>query len=285
MTPRFLFALFASCVAGMVSCNAQTSADTAVGKVLSVTTNLGDITSEIVSPDGQTTTVKATNGSVEIEFDAGGQLKSILRQSVLPDAPLKWEEEQAKKEALIYLSKLVNAEVIKDLPSVTQENPNGLRNLWSAGWIRNIKGYKVRNDFVTITFTENDGLFGFARSWLTPEPLSLPSIPLAKKEAIKLAEAAAEQVMRKFSNRFNGYRLGSIAFEDLFIVAPNNILSAEVKTEEDLLRGDVNHSRLAWIIGFNVDVDPSGSESTIAITGGLSIWIDAETGACIGGDF
>lgn len=144
---------------------------------------------------------------------------------------------------------------------------------------------QVRDDFVTVTFNESDGLFGFARAWSTPDPSNIPAKPIEKADAIKLAYSAAKQVMRKFDARFSGYRLGKMVLEDLIIVAPNNVLSEKVKTESDLLNGDEKNPRLAWTIVFRVEVDPAGKESMIAEASGLAVWIDAETGACIGAEF
>lgn len=258
--------------------------------VLSLMSNVGKIVRKSerdLTPELQRVTIETTNGSIHMEFSRESSRLQLISRSTRNsiDNKLKWSQEEVAKKSAYYIERLFGRKNLGLPLLVRQENVTGERNLWSVSWPRTIRGYKVKNDFVTITFNESEGLFGFAYSWSSPTPQSLPIKPLKKTEAEKLAKLAALQIMQKFKNLFSGYLLGKIVLEDLIIVAPNNVLSDKVKSEADLLKEDVKNPRPAWMITFRVEIDPNSNQSTFSDASGLSVWIDAETGKCIGAEF
>lgn len=270
----------------------QSAENSEIHVLLSLMNGLGTIQNESVRKEEQggcdVVTVEAAECDVQFKLlRVNHQLLSAVRSaSARSDRPLNWAPTKAMQVASEYISKLgVSHEDLGSSPLVARQNLDGSRNLWSVQWSRIIKGYPVLNDFVTVTFDESEGLFGFARSWSSPEPENILCKPVPKSEALMDSQQAAEQVMKKFSRLFAHYRLGKATSESLIIVAPNNVLSSAVRSEGDLLNGDTAHPRLAWVTTFLVEVDPSSKEGLIPEVSGLTIWIDAETHACIGAIF
>ena len=135
------------------------------------------------------------------------------------------------------------------------------------------------DDFVTVSFDETDGFRGFYHTWSTPEPSNISVKPIDKAAAL----AAAKPLVKQITQGWDGYLLGKLDSQELIIVTPGSDSVLKVNTEGNPVSNDVkNKPRLAWMVNFKLELDPLHKGPRPGRALGVGVFIDAETGACIG---
>jgi len=159
---------------------------------------------------------------------------------------------------------------------------------WFIGWARtDSHGREFMNDGVVVQMTEECGPEGigvnlFSRH--TEGPTATPTV--SRTAAIEKSRALAEEIMssplgRKF---FRNYELRNKLAAELKIVNPNHITRLH-STDELGDPGDQN-ARLAWMVTWQAVYTGLLGEGGLRPTDSkVSVWIDAETGESLGGDF
>jgi len=216
----------------------------------------------------------------------------------LPQTP-KWSPDQAVLMAKEFVSAVIGhfpEEVAKPLVKMeaspvlkreesrkyTQKHPDVT---WRVIWPRvDSDGHPFGKDSINVQLNERTGLiaigFNFFSNYVPPH-----KIILAQVDAQKAAVAYAKQIMEwgPAQARFVGYKLSDSLGAEMWIVNPNNITMQQ--SYEDLGTAHDLNARLAWIVKFKALQTGSreGTEATGA--GEISVWIDAENGKFLGGDF
>jgi len=150
------------------------------------------------------------------------------------------------------LLKLVSADTVRISEDSTQE-------VVRFFWRRRAQGFCFKDDFVNVMFDSRDGeLLGYRKTW-GAQPRSL-KVNVSLQDAKQIAA-------RRFLAAGAG---GDVRFEsaELWVVTPNGYLNSYQPGGRGAER------RLAWVL-----VVPKQA----GLGSGSEIWIDAETGAFLGG--
>lgn len=107
---------------------------------------------------------------------------------------------------------------------------------------------------------------------------------ISKERALLLAADGAKAIMhwKPGADWLKNYSLGQ-ATADLEIVNPNYL--PDQPNMESLGASFNPAARLAWVVTYQKSYNgPKSSENASPIGGDIEVWIDAETGALLGGD-
>lgn len=156
---------------------------------------------------------------------------------------------------------------------------------WFVEWVPTSReGDELPNDRAAITLSELCGLVVLSVEWASTYE-GRPSKLLDKDKAIGLAMPYSAKVADSVPAQA---WLGKLSLErgtgaDLRIVNPNHIL--KMKSLEDLGNPGDRRARLAWVVTFGAKRDTRLKGESRPGSVEVRVWIDAETGEFLGGDF
>jgi hypothetical protein len=194
-----------------------------------------------------------------IQFDSAGQLKAAVRF----DGSKKGGRKVAAQDAIASATRSATA-VGLALDAVAAADANEATGGWSVRWQRVEDGVRVRGDEIRVELWPNGQAWSVARVEHALAPR--PGQTMAAEQALQVATANLD---RWFAGQSSSYVLQSL---DLEWVEPNDALgSSSVEPASPY--------RLAWV----VQAETSGEVSDYLYL--ISVFVDAEDGAIIGGDF
>lgn len=154
------------------------------------------------------------------------------------------------------------------------------RGYWSIKWGRKEGDYKYKNDVISITIDEKDGLHSYGYYFFSQyQPPK--QINISKEKAIEVAKKYISDITRSpaLGGWYNRYKIGDMHSAELIIVNPNYI----TKPKKDFRFTPSPHAHLAWVVKFNCIEPKISEELSLERIAPAQTWIDAETGELLGG--
>jgi hypothetical protein len=213
----------------------------------------------------------------------------------LYDEPTKpsWSPEAARALATRYIRAFIGDEKLRSLrPSQPtyehpmQESPRYYVGEWWVSWRRvTPEGHEFSNDCACVMLSETHGILCYRLSCHSIYE-GRPRKRLNKEDCLALAEPCAKKVAGSIPARawFRKLEVGGRTGAHLKVVNPNHI--DRMRNLEELGNPGDQRARLAWVVTFaasypyNVEGEPDTRRQ-----GEIRVWIDAETGEFLGGDF
>lgn len=210
-----------------------------------------------------------------------------------PEPPkLKWTREKVASLAAGYAKAILGAQMPDNLgaPFVqTTPERDGLRYMdadWRVVWARVDKeGHRFHRDSLVVLLTDGHGPTNLGYNFWSHYDDKLIT-PIAQDKALALASEYAKQVLAWGPGApwLQNFELINPPQMDLEVVTPNH-LTTQPSIETLGHNSDLN-ARLAWVVYYKKKykgtISPGG---LIPIGGELQVWIDAENGQLLGGDF
>jgi hypothetical protein len=231
-----------------------------------------------------------THASSEVVF----LLKTnvFTKESPLYDQPPKpaWTREQAVKIAKGFASAAFGS-----FPSnvgephinfaMQRELPKYRDGRWTVVWPRiDDKGHQFAQDVLVVQMEEKIGPYSasknFISNYTSPETIKVTE-EMAREKASKYGKEIMEWPPAQ--TRFAGFKLSDPIRIEMWVVNPNNITAQQ--NYEDLGTAHDINARLAWVIKFNAVYSGSSEDKELPGDSKISVWIDAENGNFLGGDF
>ena len=193
------------------------------------------------------------------QFDGGGRLVNAVRFDATPSLAVKVTGDQASKAAL---GALARSGLTPD--GKPRLEANSATGGWDVHWDRIEAGFPVRGDETSAHVWPDGRIQSVAR---VEHPVSAqPSRRLAQADA---QGAVTRQFDAWFAGRDSGYAIQNM---DLEWVGPNAAF------DPGKLGTTSAAYRLAWV----ANVAPSGAAAEVVRL--ITLYVDAENGAVIGGD-
>lgn len=201
-------------------------------------------------------------------------------------AGLTHEEAIAKARQWVQIVLGAFPEGLDPEPSVEYHETGGpetgdLRGKWLVGWRRVLNGYRYADDGVDVSFLEAYGFSQFDDNRLSG---TCPTeVRITRESAMQLAHEAGRKALKKFASLYPTGEPGEAVKAELEIVHPNGLFDERVKTPWDLGTPPYGEVRLAWLIDFKGFTHPQEQDCQPEPVNTIQVWIDAGTGAAIGG--
>ncbi len=204
----------------------------------------------------------------------------------------KWTQEYAVEVAREFIVALLGEfpplirldEARYEYPAA--EGRRSYTGTWCIRWARvDSKGHPFAKDCVKAFLTEEHGPYD-AVIWLQSDYEEPGTNLISRGDAIEKAYAPAREIMRWAPNAVNysNHVASGTPQAALQIVNPNHM--TRCKTIEEAAKAWDRSARLAWVVSFRTKYDgPAGNEGPWSVDRGVRVWIDAETGEFLGGDF
>jgi len=210
-----------------------------------------------------------------------------------PEPPkLKWTQEKVVSLAMGYAKAVLGDQMPYNLKlSIVQATPqrDGIRYMdsdWRVIWARtDKKGYKFKSDSLVVQLVDGHGPTDLGYNfWSHYDDKTIT--PIAQDKALILAAEGAKEILAWAPGAMwlKNYELAGTPTMDLRVVTPNH-LTAQPSIESLGRNTDLN-ARLAWVATYPKTYTGPSSPGQMKPTGGsLQVWIDAENGQLLGGDF
>lgn len=166
-----------------------------------------------------------------------------------------------------------------------RESPQYYAGVWQITYVRiDDRGNRFENDGITLEILEQYGpyIVGVNMESEYSEP---PRQPIPKEDAIAASRPFANRLARSDLARswYGQFALTGNATAKMLIVNPNALLKA--KSADDIRAQESSIARLAWQVSHEIVLnDTRLADEGAERKANLLIWIDATTGACLGGD-
>jgi hypothetical protein len=195
----------------------------------------------------------------EIEFSATGRLVSAVRL----DSPVGVSARVSGSAASASATRILGS-VGLAVAGDPQLDANVVEGGWNVQWARTRDGVAVRGD-ETRVHVRSDGRIGSVSS----VEHELAAAPISRVSADAAKQTVTTRCQSWFGSQGSGYRIGA---EDLQWVDPNAAFDPAGLTEAR------SAYRLAWV----ANVTPTGPAADYLRL--ITVFVDAGTGAVIGGD-
>jgi len=217
--------------------------------------------------------------------------RAIGKNSPLYDPPPKpnWTREKAISVATEYLHAVLGGPPAEELQVVQAhyghpfaEREKHYAGVWHVRWARTSKsGYLYDNDWVFVKVFEESGPF-VARIVLPSRLEHEPRQLIDKSRAVRESEGRVLEIMTcKMARReLYGQVIKGEPTASLKIVNPNNVLQMEDIHEFAFRR--TSKARMAWVVEYATCREVPG---LAPLRARVRVFIDAENGSFLGGDF
>lgn len=151
---------------------------------------------------------------------------------------------------------------------------------WRIRWQRMYREYPYERDGIEITLHDQLGFYACSEYWNSDECHN--EMKLSRQEAQEAADRSLPDILQKWGDHLYTRKVAGIDTIRAAVVNPNRIYSDKMKTIDEAVNVVVTReARLAWVIEYALDVGATSKSDEYGIT----MWVDAETGEILGGDF
>jgi hypothetical protein len=204
---------------------------------------------------------------------------------------LKWTPEKAVSLATGYAKAILGAQMPDNLqpPYVhaypESDLPRYMDSSWTVMWGQTDKeGHQFMHGSIVVLLTDGHGPTNLGYNfWSHYDDKAIT--PIAQDKALALAAEGAKEIMawEPGAMWLKNYELVGNPTMELLIVNPNHL--STLPSIEALGHVDLN-ARLAWVATYKKTYTGPPLSNNLKPTGGaLQVWIDAENGQLLGGDF
>ncbi|HEV3270737.1 MAG TPA: hypothetical protein VGZ93_00980 [Candidatus Methylacidiphilales bacterium] len=204
---------------------------------------------------------------------------------------LKWTPEEAVALATGYAKAILGAQMPDNLrpPYVHSHQetdlPRYMDSSWMVMWGQTDKeGHRFRNGSIVVLLTDGHGPTNLGYNfWSHYDDKAIT--PIAQDKALALAAEGAKQILAWAPGAMwlKNYELVGTPTMELMIVNPNHL--STLSSVQAMGHVDLN-ARLAWVAVYKKTYTGPPVANNFKPTGGaLEVWIDAENGQLLGGDF
>jgi hypothetical protein len=236
--------------------------------------------------------------AIEMERSSGGlgSFVNVLlehKKKLLSDAPpsKQWTEGRVKDMARSFITAMLGSmpSKVSSEPSVRfspgREGDQYYAGTWYVIFGRiDSKGHLFRRDSMGVSMRDGDGPSRLSVNfWSIYDDRSTESIP--KEQALKAASEGAKKLLAWAPARdwFENSSLVVGPQAELQIVNPNYLW--ERSSVEDAGSTIDLNARLAWVVTYKRSENAAIPDGGKPAAGQLEIWVDAENGELLGGDF
>lgn len=230
-------------------------------------------------------------------FSRTRQIVGFSRAETFKDAPLfdslpkpGWSEARAVAVAAEAVAALLG-ELPTDLgqPSAkfyypVRPSKKFYEGEWMITWPRVVSGHPFARDAVKVAFRETLGLMAFSDNRSSFFQGNV--VPrLAREKALELSESYTRELRDwPFAKDWLQGFTDAEPSAELWMVNPNYIISQP--SVEALAFADDPNARLAWVVKRKTThTAPRERGTGVPVGGEVQVWVDAENGAFLGGDF
>ena len=205
---------------------------------------------------------------------------------------LKWTSEKAVSLATGYAKAVLGSQMPNNLPAPyvyphkEMDYPRYMDSEWMVIWPRVDKeGHRFHRDSLVVILTDGHGPNSLGYNfWSRYDDKHIT--PIAQEKALALAAEGAKEILGWGPGALwlKDYELVNPPKMDLEIVDPNHLPNQS--SIEALGHGFDLNARLAWVVLYQkIYKGPPSSDNLKPTNGDIQVWIDAENGQLLGGDF